>query len=113
MRPEEYPGAGDPDVEGRDIGSLRITTFVDRYGPELFWGWNRITTNPDWETRDGVIPYRLFRVLSDDMDHLWALDTLSTSQGVGLAIDLAFEESKVEARRKVNEILDEALPDRS
>lgn len=59
-----------------------------------------------------MIPYRLFQILSEDMGHLWDLDLLNVSQGVGVAIDLAFEDSKVEARRKVNELLDAALPDR-
>lgn len=44
------------------------------------------------------------------MRHLWALDQLTMSQAVNLAIDLAFEESEPKARRKVNDLLSEALP---
>jgi len=52
----------------------------------------------------------LFYALAGDLPATWANDRLILSQGIGIAIDVAFAETKAEASRKVGVVLDEAFP---
>lgn len=110
LRPEYYGPSSPSEATDADLERVTVAHFLDRFGPRLYFDWNSITEREELHTEDGCIPWTLYERLARDLPHLWAMDKLNGSQAVSQAIDLAFTEKRHEAERKINELLQAALP---
>lgn len=65
--------------------------------------------NDDWQTTDGVIPWKLFFHLHGELGRLWALDRLNDVEAAALARSLAYGDDRA-ARRSLEDLTDTAFP---
>lgn len=75
--------------------------FLHVYGPSLWF-------SEAWPTTDGVIPWRVFLLLYDQMNRVAAYNKMNDSQSIALGIAMAFGGNKGPLQSRLKDIVREA-----
>lgn len=89
--------------------SLTVAQFCTRYGWEAYWGTGCRRWNRRWPTSDGLIPWRLFFLMYQELRPLEAQDRLTQSSAVITALAQGFGKEH-HARKMTERLEDEAYP---